>query len=256
MKFRSRLSKNGLSFFLTSIQTITRLSGDGAFLLDPTHVRLTALTVSIDSPHAYLELAIASLFTDYRIESQSENRIAFEINLHLLIKALSSAKQATSTVLKLAKIGNLPCLNLRLDSEDSMYGMTVSHDLPIKLIKVTEELTFISPPDISPPTVALTLTKSKLLKTIVERLNKFGKIVEIHASQTGSLQLRVLSSGANILTLVQGLKPSYSISEDQSNRLNKEDHANNQVDTCVHIRKLTVILDYQNMLYNEATLCK
>ena len=74
----------------------------------------------------------------------------------------------------------------------------------MKVLKVSDIFLHL-PPKMSPPTVALELPRSKLMKTIVEKMAKICKYVYLTAAQTGRLVLRAEhSSTAVIKTFFNG----------------------------------------------------
>lgn len=250
MKFRSRITREGLILFQGLISTLGKLSEVATILLDREFLRCAIISEgNLESARGYLELAVSSLFGDYRIESQSNNTIAFEVNLSLFTKALNSGKFSSHCVIKLVKRQDKPCLSLEFNGAESVMFVDVCHDIPIKLIRIAD-LPNITPPQISPPSVALTLPKGKLFKTIIERLTKFSKTLSLTAFQNGRLKLKVEQSCVAVQTYFQGLTPKYI------GTLQPNIHATNQTTICVNLKRFGSILDFHLVNYSEATLCK
>lgn len=231
---------------------MSHISSEALILLEPNCFRVSVLSEAIENPRAYLEILAEEFFSEFRVESQSENRIAFEINFGLFIQALSSGKTASQAVLKLSKRSDTqqPCLAVLLDSQDSVYAVNVVHEVPIKLLKVVDVLPLVSQPDIAPPRVALSLPRKKLLKTVVERLGKLGKVVRLVAQQEGKLQLTVETAHVHVNTYLSALRPRVI------GTLHPQESLGNTTDVAVSVKKLVCLLDYHNIAHSEASLCK
>lgn len=235
MKFRARISKDLLVSFVQILGTFEKIALDAAIFLSPECVRLAVISESIDNPKCFAELAVGTLFLDYKIESQSENTILFEISLQQLSKVLNSGRFSTQSQLKLVKRDGKPCLCFETKADESIMSVDVCHDIPIKLLKSTEVVYYL-PPQIPPPSVALDLPRGKLIKTVVDKLNKFSKHIHIVACQAGRLVFKVEQATVSIKTMYNGLQPRYVGTLDPTR------HVNNQVAAKVNLRKLSLVL--------------
>ncbi len=110
MRFRAIISNENLVTLVGVTSAMEKIGSATAVYLDEDFFRLSIINQSPDSPKVYSELRKDTLFTEYRIESQSNNTILFEIELDLLTRALTSGKNAAYCYLKLIKRGNKPCL--------------------------------------------------------------------------------------------------------------------------------------------------
>ena len=249
MKFRAKVSKDNLVILLSIVQSFEKISSNATFFLDEQSLRISLLTESIDSPKCFAELSASDLFSEYRIESQSSNTILFEISLTQFSKALASGKVASQSQIKLVKRDGRPCLCFETKADESILSVDVYHDIPLKLLKSTEVIHYL-PPEMPPPTVALDIPKGRLLKTIVDKLNKFAKHVQITATQSGKLTLKAEHSSVTINTYYTGLYARYI-----GNLIIGRD-INNTVTCKLNLRKLSVVLNTHNIPVNHATLCK
>lgn len=249
MKFRAKLTKDSLITLYNVILTFERIASCATIYLDEDTVRISLLSESIDAPKCFAEINAKNLFSEYRIESQSENTILFEIYLNQLSRALASGKVASQSQLKLVKRDGRPCLCFETKADESILSVDVYHDIPLKLMKSTEVIHYL-PPHMPAPTVALDLPKSKLMKTVVDKMSKFAKHVQITAAQSGQLALRADHSSVVINTYYTGLTARY-IGE-----LSPGTAANNQVVCKLNLRKLSVVLNMNNLLVDHATLCE
>lgn len=249
MKFRAKLSKDNLVILLSIVQTFERVASAATIFLDNESMRISLLSESIDAPRCFAELSAGDLFSEYRIESLSANTILFEISLVQLSRALASGKVASQSQLKLVKRENQPCLCFETNADESILAVDVCHDIPLKLMKSADVIHYL-PPQMPPPTVALDIPRGRLLKTIVDKLSKFAKHVQITASQSGKLALRADHTSVSINTYYSGLFARY-----MGNLVMGRD-TNNQVTCKLNLRKLSVVLNQHNVSMDHATLCK
>lgn len=119
MRFKARLMKENLLVLSSVLHMLERAGSTAVVFLNEDNIRLAVVTESPDSPKVFSEFKQENLFFDYRIESQSSNSILFEIEIDLLLQALSSGKQAPQCLLKLVKRGPKPflCFESRVNGQ-------------------------------------------------------------------------------------------------------------------------------------------
>lgn len=249
MKFRAKLSKEFLLVLHGITTTLEKVSENVAVLLNEDAVRLAVIPESLETPRCYAELKANILFMDYKIESQSENTILFEVGLSQLSKALASGKYSSQCQIKLVKRDNKPCLCVETKANESVMSVDVLHDIPIRVLKPSE-VVFYLPPQVPRPQVALDLPKNKLLKTIVDKMMKFSKHVSVNAFQSGRLILCAEHSSAIIRTYYSGLQPRYV------GDMRPEVDVENKAALKWNLRKFSTVLNLNNVLYDSASLCK
>lgn len=209
MRFRGRISNDKLLTLHAIIATFEKIGGRVVMLLDEEVFRLSLVKESIESPRCYAELNVAELFTDYKIQSQTQNTILFEMSLHNLSQAFSSGKAANQCQLKLVKRNSLPCLCFETKANESSLSVDVVHDIPVVILRFSDTL-FHTPPEVSPPTVALDLpTHNRLMKTVVDRMTRLNKHTQMTASQNGHIVFRTAHTSADISTHFSGLRPRF-----------------------------------------------
>jgi len=247
MRFKARISQDNLLTLHTLVSSLERIGSRAAIHLCPETVKISVIFDSIDSPRCYTEIPSAALFHDYRIESQSENSILFEIGLDLLSWALASGKSADMVQLKLVKRGSKPCLCFEAQASQSAAAVDVTHDIPIKVLRVAD-IAYYLPPEVPPPDVALQLPRGRLLRTIIERMAKFGQTVLLSSAQHGQLTLKVSTSAVTIKTFVSSLMPIYTDNMDR--RTAHASTASVQLD----LRKLSHILGLHHLPWDQAVV--
>ena len=246
MRFKARIVTENLNILIGVSQACEKIGKRACIFLDQWHMRVAVIEESIDAPKVFVELSQETVFSEYRIESQSQNQIMFEIELDLLSRALSSGKNAPMCDLKLVKRGLLPHLCLDCKALD----VAVQHDIPIRVMKAST-IVYYQPPDVNPPQVALELPRGRLLRTILDKMSKLTKVVNITAEQTGRLIFSIdhSSAGATIKTYYTKLHPRFE------GHLDEAVDGSNIASVKVDIRKLTHALNMRILNYESACVC-
>mmetsp|Transcript_31990 Transcript_31990/g.46093 ORF Transcript_31990/g.46093 Transcript_31990/m.46093 type:complete len:287 (+) Transcript_31990:1-861(+) len=251
MKFRARIGSKENLLILLNVSTLFEKIGETCvLLLSDTSLRISLVLSDTSSvPRCYADLQCATIFNEWKIESQNENNvILFEIGLTQLSRALTSGKMSSNSQLKLVKRDNSPCLCFETNAHESSLSIDVTHDIPIKILK-SSDLLYHLPPQMSSPSVALDLPhKTRLMKTIVERMAKLSKYVHMTASQTGRLVLRAEHSSAVIKTFFNGLQPRYV------GELNALTSAENEATVKLNLRTLSVVMNVQTLAMENASI--
>lgn len=235
MKFRARMSN--VNFILlhditTQLQKICGHGSSAILYLDEEQIKFALLNESVaEKSKCYAELSVNKIFLDYRIESQSNNTILLEIGIENLVGALNSGKNIDICQFKLTKRDDKPYLSF-----ETIESITISHDIPIRLIKISD-LAFYSPPNVQSPTVALEFPKSKLLKNLIEKLGKFSKYIDIIAFQSGRLIIQANKNLATVKTYCNNLKAVFDNAQLSSNT-----HARNKAVIRVEVKSLSYII--------------
>jgi Hus1-like protein len=249
MKFRAKMHREGASTLHGVASTLERLAPTAVVYLSEESIQIAIIVESIDMPRCYASMNGELLFLEYRIESQSGNQILFEIALEHLSRALLSGKNAMASQMKLVKRGMTPCLCFEARESDTL-SMNVVHDIPIKILR-PDDIVYHMPPDIPPPAVALDLPRnSKLMRTIVDKMGRISKHVQLSASQQGRIIFKVEHTTATIKTYYNGLQPRFDGSLDQEN------DGDNKASVKVDVRKLSMVLNHSSLSIDCATICE
>ena len=160
MRFKARLINQNMGYLSTCVTTNRQIDTSAAIFLDEEYLRMSLINHMIDNkPQVFTEIHRSSIFEEYRIESKSNNRILFEIDLSLFEAALKSGRNAPSVDLKLVKRGTMACLCV----EASFIGNVIQHDIPVKVLRA-DTIHLMTPPQIHDPVVALELPRGKTFK--------------------------------------------------------------------------------------------
>jgi HUS1 checkpoint protein len=247
MRFKARISKENLLMLHALTSSLEKLGSRAAIHLSPTSVKISVIFENIDAPRSYVEIPSVSLFHEYRIESQSENSILFEIGLDLLSWALASGKTSDICQLKLVKRDAKPCLCFEAHASQGVAAVGILHDIPIKVLPASD-IAYFAPPDVPPPDTALQLPRGRLLRTIIEKMVKFGKSMQITSSQVGQLTFGISQSTINIKTFVNNLVPIFTEGMDRTR------DANNTASVHIDIRKLSCVLALHHLPWDSAVI--
>lgn len=245
MRFKARLLKEKLLMFSSVLHMLERVGTTTVIFLNADNVRLAVVTESPDSPKVFSEFKQECLFFDYRIESQSNNSILFEIEISLLLQALSSGKHAPQCLLKLVKRGSKPCLCFESRAQETMM-VAVLHDIPITIMQ-PNDIVYYLPPDMTPPTISLELPRGKLIRTVIDRMMKISRHLHIDAEQTGRIVFRVENSTVSVKTYYTGLQPRFEVLDPQGD-------ANNTASVKVDIRRVSTLFNLERLVWDTAVL--
>jgi len=248
MKFKARLEKDQVLQLHAVITTLEKIGSKAAIFLSPDNVKISLIPDNLDSIRCYCELQVNDLFLDYRISSNNENSILLECSLSYLLQSLGSGKTASECVLKLVKRNDIPCLCFEAKASG---GLTVDivHDIPIKLQKVTDLIHHL-PPDVPPPSVAVVLTRMKLMRSVVDKMSKLSRNIQMTAHQVGRLSFKV-DGLCQVSSYITGLTPCYD-----GTPLDVDNDRNNVANVTVDNRKLAALFSISHLLTHHSLLCK
>lgn len=248
MKFKARLEKEQVLQLHAVITSLEKIGSRAAILLNPECVKISLINDNLDSIRCFCELQVNDIFIEYRISSNNENSILLECSLNFFLQSLGSGKTATECVLKLVKRGDMPCLCVEAKASG---GLTVDivHDIPIKLHKVTDMVHYL-PPDVPPPSVALALTRVKLMRSVIDKMSKLARAIQLTAHQVGRLAFKV-DGLCRVSSYITGLTPCY-----EGTPLDVESDRNNIASVMVDNRKLAALFGIAPLLTHHALLCK
>lgn len=121
----------------------------------------------------------------------------------------------------------------------------------------TTDIEHFRSPDVGPPTVSVSLPKAhKLLRTVVERLSKVSKTIELKATSSGRLIISAqtaTTSAVTIRTFFAGLPVSSGCDPDpndvdlSSSSINVMPMSSSAT-VSVDVRKLSAVLSFQQIL--------
>lgn len=244
MRFKARLTSDKLGTFLGCVATCEKQGKQAVVLLSEDRIRFAVKQAEChgDDVLTFSDLSVNELFVEWRIESQNDNFILFELTLQNLLDALNSGKRAPACLLKLTKRDGKPCLSF----ETRACDIDVVHDLPVTLLRASEREYYL-PPEVPQPQVQLELPGSKSLKNVIDRLKNMAKYVTLHGDMNGSLTARIDSDVMQCKTFFSDLRPRFE-SLDQN-------CANNKARLKVDTRKLATTLQCYALRHESIIMC-
>lgn len=201
MKFKAFLTENGVTLlekrFIPALEKMGKvchvyLTRDHAFFLHS--------LLANDGLQSIAEFKKESLFSEYRISSQSDDRIAFSLDLSLLLRALRSAA-GISNHLQLKLVKKLPPNRTNpmpfLTFETKGHAFAVIQDIPISRplsrAQLLELQTALDDAQDLPKTL-VGVSELERLQSFVERMKQLGEVMGIQIGRNGELGMKISSS--------------------------------------------------------------
>ncbi|XP_042504583.1 uncharacterized protein LOC122081484 isoform X2 [Macadamia integrifolia] len=176
MKFKAFLTDNGVALlekrFLPAMDKMGRVCH---LYLTRDHAMFLHNLLNGDGVQSIAQFRKESLFDDYRISSQNEDRIAFLVDLGLLHRALRSS------------------VNISIEGAAGSGGVAAtSNRLQIKLVKKQAPNSRQPMPFLTFETKTLVQIPDLLqLQNFVDRLKQVGDLLNVSITQYGDLHLQV-----------------------------------------------------------------
>ncbi|KAI0652749.1 cell cycle checkpoint [Trametes meyenii] len=157
-------------------------------------------------------IKVSSLFTEYRIQSNSNNEITISVSSDALLAALRSAAGPSSAqngsaslasdthvIMKLAKKGEKSVLNFEITGVTAMgRGITIVQQVVVDVLRHAE-VERLKEPMCPEPDVHILLPPLAKLRTVAERLRPLAEEgVIFRANHVGELQLAVTNDNARV----------------------------------------------------------
>lgn len=210
---RFRTSIDDIQTFSRIVQAIEKIQKKCIvrFTEDDVHIICNSET-NEGSLQVWCKLRVDCLFSDYRIQSNSENTITLMLSPEALLVALRSATPPSTSssntsgyeteevVMKLAKKNDQAVLSFEI-SGLSRAGrrMRVTHDVRIDVMKPAD-VELLEEPRVPEPDVHVVLPPLSKLKTIVERLKPMANVLAFRANNNGKLQLSIYTESVKVDT--------------------------------------------------------
>lgn len=180
--------------------------------LDEDSVRIVLHTDASASLACFTVFKRHDWFESYRIESQNENQIGLELDMHNLMRALRSASAADYILIKLTKKG-VPVLTFEISTP---LG-PILQDIPVVVLSAIRLAEFQEPQH--DQTLGLTLPPLAKLHSLVDRMKGLSQTLHLDAqllSQKAVLTLSVSSDMVSVSTSYTGLTvASYDFEENE-----------------------------------------
>ncbi|CAJ1947054.1 unnamed protein product [Sphenostylis stenocarpa] len=236
MKFKAFVTDNGVNLLEKRFLPALEKTGKSCHLyLTRDHALFLHNLLNGDGVHSVAQFRKEALFHDYRISSNNDDRIAFALDLSLLLRALRSAvavaseysASASSTRLEIKLVKKLspnstqpmPFLTLETRGYKSAVIQDIPISKPLSRAQVTELQSALDSAQDLPPTLVQVPDLNQLLN-LVDRMKLVGDVVNVFISRHGDLSVQVsttlISLGAEFRRLVVIGEQTNAPSEDQN----------------------------------------
>eukprot|EP00262_Sarcandra_glabra_P015724 TRINITY_DN490_c1_g2_i1.p1 TRINITY_DN490_c1_g2~~TRINITY_DN490_c1_g2_i1.p1 ORF type:complete len:314 (-),score=42.62 TRINITY_DN490_c1_g2_i1:742-1683(-) len=201
MKFKAFLTENGVNLlekrFVPSLEKMGRVCH---VYLSRDHAIFVHNILNGDGVQTIAQLDKDTLFQDYRISSQNDDRIAFAVDLSLLHRALKSSltidggrdRLQIKLVKKLSPNSTHPMPFLTFETKG--YKSAVIQDVPIsKPLSRADVMELQSALDMAQdlPQTLVRVPDLLQLQNLVDRLKHVGDLLNVSITQYGDFQLQV-----------------------------------------------------------------
>lgn len=206
MKFKAFLTDNGITLlerrFIPALEKINRICH---LYLTPDHVFFLHNLINGDDLQSVAQFQIQSLFYDYRISSQNQDRIAFSLDLSLLLRALRSSASivaehfggaANRLQIKLVKklppnsTQPMPFLTFESKGDKSAVIQDVPISKPLSRAQVVELQTALDMAKELPSSL-VQVPDVIQLQSFVDRMKHVGDLLNVSISKYGDLHLQI-----------------------------------------------------------------
>ncbi|TKY50217.1 Checkpoint protein hus1-like [Spatholobus suberectus] len=236
MKFKALVTENGVNLLEKRFLPALEKMGKSCHLcLTREHAMFLHNLLNGDGVQSIAQFRKEALFHDYRISSQNDDRIAFALDLALLLRALRSAvavashysSAAAPARLEIKLVKKLPPNSTQpmpfLTLETRGYKSAVIQDIPISKplsrAQVTELQSALDMAQDLPQTLVQVPDLSQLLN-LVDRMKQVGDVVNVFISKHGDLSVQVsttlISLGAEFRRLTVIGEQTNAPAEDQN----------------------------------------
>ncbi|KAL9156633.1 hypothetical protein ABFS82_09G090600 [Erythranthe guttata] len=219
MKFKALMTDNGINLLEKRILPALDKMGKICHLyLTRDHAFFLHNLLNSDGPQSIAQFKISSLFSDYRISSQNDDRIAFSLDLSLLHRALRSILAVSAhshpsdglhikLVKKLPPHSTLPTPFLTFEAKG--HKSAVVQDVPISKPLSRADVDELQHALESGQEIPATLIKApdlNLLQNFADRMKHVGDVMGVSITKHGDLHLQISTSlitlGAEFKNLV------------------------------------------------------
>ncbi|KZV79678.1 cell cycle checkpoint [Exidia glandulosa HHB12029] len=201
MRFRATVEN--VQTFHRVVSSLEKMSKRCMIKLNETTMRIICLPGD-SGVQLWSSIRIEHIFTDYRIQSNNNNEITFEISSEPLLAALKSALSSPEVVLKLTKKNDHATWSFEIAiSSTSGSRMNIVHDVRVA-VQRPADVARMKEPLCPEPDVHVVLPPLKALRTVLERKAKLSDVVAIRCNKRGCLKLAIETEVVGVETTWDG----------------------------------------------------
>ncbi|XP_075479887.1 checkpoint protein hus1 [Primulina tabacum] len=213
MKFKALLTDNGINLLEKRILPALDKMGKVCHLfLTRDHAFFLHNLLNSDGVQSIAQFKKESLFQDYRISSQNDDKIAFSVDLALLHRALRSilaiyveSRDSDFNCLQIKLVKKspphsnqaVPFLTLEAKGYKSAVVQDVPISKPLSRADVDELQLALENAQEVPPTL-VKAPELNLLQSFVDRMKHVGEVLGVSVSKCGDLHLQISTSSITL----------------------------------------------------------
>ncbi|KAG6372264.1 cell cycle checkpoint [Boletus reticuloceps] len=215
MRFRATVE--GIPIFFRIIQAIEKLQKKCIIKFTENEMHIICNDDANEGGiQVWSVVKVESLFTNYRIQSNAENKITVSLSTEALLSALRSSSSSASSssvaasilpthdadelVMKLAKKNDQAVLSFEmLGVSRSGRKVRVAHDVRIDVMRPSE-VDKLREPLCPEPDVTILFPQLQKMRTIVEKLRPLSDILALRANNSGKLQISISTDTVQLET--------------------------------------------------------
>eukprot|EP01006_Ploeotia_vitrea_P058465 TRINITY_DN69484_c0_g1_i1.p1 TRINITY_DN69484_c0_g1~~TRINITY_DN69484_c0_g1_i1.p1 ORF type:complete len:281 (+),score=15.44 TRINITY_DN69484_c0_g1_i1:43-885(+) len=192
-------------------QTIQKVNKQCTLKLDKTRTRFICQTDLVDGSQVWASVKTGTMFSQFRIESQTEDQIYLSVDLPNFARAVRSGEQATDMIIRLSKKGSQPMLSITMSVQSG--GGTggdrprheITQEVPVRVL-TANEIANLNLPACDQPKVEIYLPQLKEMRNVVEGMRVFSPHVSLVADMAGSLTLTGITNTLTTSTYFKNLE--------------------------------------------------
>ncbi|ESK85808.1 checkpoint clamp complex protein hus1 [Moniliophthora roreri MCA 2997] len=214
MRFRTTIESP--STFYKIIQAVEKLQKRCIIRFTPTNIHIICNSEANEGGmQVWSQIKVDAIFTEYRIQSNSNNEITVAVTAEAFAAALKSASgsainassshETDEVVMKLAKKNDNAVLSFEIiATTGGGKRVNVTHDVRIDVMKPVD-VDRLSEPMCPEPDTHILLPPLQKLRAIVDKLKPMSDILSVKANNNGVFQLSINTESVKVETEWQNL---------------------------------------------------
>ncbi|KAH7101978.1 cell cycle checkpoint [Auriculariales sp. MPI-PUGE-AT-0066] len=197
MRFRAAVEN--VQTFYRVLQSLEKLSKRCMIKLNETTMRIICLPGDTGI-QLWSNIRITHIFTDYRIQSNNNNEITFEMSTEPLLAALKSALSSPEVVLKLTKKNEHATWSFEVALQSAGgKRINVTHDVRVTVMRPAD-VARIQEPLCPEPDVHIVVPPLAKLRVVVDHLQKLSSTVAVRANRNEIFRLAAQTDHVEVET--------------------------------------------------------
>lgn len=201
MKFLASVKPQYVSLFIGSLSTQAVVSERLCILAEPTEFKTGS--VLYDRSFSSFVALKPDMFEEYVVESIDNNRIFVEMNIGLLVKAMTVSKEICRLSLRLQQRPEGKILLLTIELSNSLI---LKQDIQVDVVG-SDDVDMYKEPYQSISELSIQVDKAKELRGVLSRMKNVEKIVDIQADNHGTMSIKCSNVSVVMDTTFEAVQP-------------------------------------------------